>query len=284
MILKKLVLFIFLGLIVQCKTTELHTINKKSIAPFGISYARVDPSEVSNYNMIIIEPDFYTPADIYTFKRQGPTVIAYVTLGEVDKYRWYYPDLEEIGFLGINENWDSPFLDLEDPETRKLMLDKVIPRIIEKGVDGLFLDTVDAVSPYTSRNHLAPYMLELIRGIRERYPNIVIIQNAGLFLLEETKDVVDAVAIEDVATMYNFDTKEYKIVTDDEYEERLALVRTHSKQSGLPFLIIDFAVTPETILTASNRLRAEGFPYFISNISLNTLPENPAIITNLKEQ
>lgn len=283
MMLKKLYLFIFLGFIVQCKTTEFPTIQKKSIVPFGISYARVDPSQVSNYKMIIIEPDFYTPADIHSFKQKGPSVIAYVTLGEVDKYRWYYPDLEEIGFLGINENWDSPFLNLEDLKTRELILEKVIPRILEKGVDGLFLDTVDAVSPYTSRKHLAPYMLELIRGIREKYPNIVIIQNAGLFLLEETKYVVDAVAIEDVATMYNFDTKEYKIVTDEEYEDRMKLIRTHSKQSGLPFLIIDFAVTPETISTASNRLRSEGFPYFISNISLDTLPTNPAIITNMKQ-
>ena len=284
MILKKIILFIFLGIIVQCKSTELSKIKNKSIIPFGISYARLTPDQVANYNMVILEPDFYTPADIHKFKQKGPTVIAYVTLGEVDKYRWYYPDLEEIGFLGINENWDSPFLDLEDPETRKLMIEKVIPRIMDKGVDGLFLDTVDAVSPYTSRKHLAPYMLELIKEIRKAYPSTIIIQNAGLFLLEETKDVVDAVAIEDIATMYDFDTKEYRIVTDEEYDARMDLVRNHSKQSGLPFLIIDFAVTPETISKVSNRLRAEGFPYFISNISLDTLPTNPAVITNLKEQ
>src|SRR5690554_2217363 len=171
---KNIVLILFLGFIVQCKTSEFPTINNKSIVPFGISYARVDPADVSNYKMIIIEPDFYTPSDIHKFKLKGPSVIAYVTLGEVDKYRWYYKDLEKIGFLGINENWDSPFLDLEDPETRKLILEKVIPRILEKGVDGLFLDTVDAVSPYTSRKHLAPYMLQLIKDIRKAYPDIII--------------------------------------------------------------------------------------------------------------
>src|SRR5690554_2538104 len=120
-------------------------------------------------------------------------------------------------------------------------------------------------------------MLQLIKDIRKAYPDIIIIQNAGLFLLEETKDVVDAVAIEDVATMYNFDTKEYIVVTESEFEKRMELVNTHSKKSGLPFLIIDFAVTPETILTASDRLRKEGYPYFISNISLDTLPANPAV-------
>ncbi len=247
-----------------------------SITHFGVSYAKLTPDQVEDYDLVIIEPDFYSKAEIDLLKDKGGKILAYITLGEVDSNRWYYPKLQERGFLGKNKNWNSSYLNLEDAETRAIILDQVLQEIVVKGVDGVFMDTIDAVSPYTNNSHLAPYMLELIREIRNRNPDLMLIQNSGLFLLEDSKEYVDGVLIEDIASGYDFENQEYFIKSDKAYHERLSLIQESSEKYDLPFFIIDFAVDTESIEEVKSRLDTLSFPYFISNIQLNQLPSLPS--------
>lgn len=260
----------FLLALVQCnRSTE--TIMRRNVMPFGVSYNKISPKQAQGYNLLIVEPDNYSRLEVEQLKSEGTKVIAYVALGEVDRNRWYYPLLEERGFLGVNENWDSPYLDLADSTTRAIMLEKVIPEIMVKDFDGLFLDTVDDVAPYTERSDLQPYMLEIIRRIREQYPEAMIVQNAGLFLLERSNRFIDAVLIEDVATMYNFQDKTYNLQRRKEYREKATRIRELSDITGKPFLIVDFARTGALREKARSRLDTLRFPYFIGTIELNDL-------------
>lgn len=274
--------FIVISLfITQCNSAK--NIQKNSIlskTPFGVCYSKVTPDQVKNYKMVVIEPDFYSKAEITSLKATGATIIAYITLGEVDSNRWYFPLLQERGFIGVNENWNSSFLNLEDDETRSIILEKALPEIMIKGVDGIFLDTVDAVSPFTERKELAPYMLTMIQGIRDLYPNKIIIQNAGLFLLEDSRDLIDAVLIEDIASGYDFTRKEYFIKELSAFNDRIKLVRATSENYNVPVLIVDFAESKLAIEEVKTRLDTLNFPYFISNIQLSQLPKRPEQVAN----
>ncbi len=248
--------------------------------PFGVCYAKVRPEQVQGYKLVIIEPDFYSKAEIEALKAGGTTIIAYMTLGEVDSNRWYFPLLEEQGFLGVNENWGSSYIDLSKKEVQSVLLDRVLPEIMAKGVNGLFLDTIDAVSPYGSRRELAPNMAELITGIRTRYPDATIIQNAGLFLLESTRPAIDAVLIEDIASGYNFESESYFIKNLNEFNERYELVASTSEKYNVPVFVIDFAESDAGISEIKSRLDTTGIPYFISNIQLSQLPKMPEKVAN----
>ncbi|MGN8226449.1 endo alpha-1,4 polygalactosaminidase [Gracilimonas sp. BCB1] len=249
--------------------------------PFGVCYAKVTPEQVRNYEMVIIEPDFYSKEEMDALRATGTKIIAYVTLGEVDTNRWYYPRLAEIGFLGKNENWNSFFVNLESAEARRVILMDVLPAITEKGVDGLFLDTVDAVAPTTERAYLQPYMVQLIEGIRQRYPGFTIIQNAGAFLLEKTGDDVDAFLTEALASDYDFEHKRYRIRSADEFNERLKYLNHYSTQSDKPYFIVGFADTEDKRKQIKTRLDTLGRPYFISNIGLSELPVQPDSVANI---
>ena len=255
-----------------------HSILNKT--PFGVCYAKVTPEQVKGYKLVIIEPDFYTKAEIHELKATGTSIIAYATLGEVDPNRWYFPILEQQGFLGLNENWGSSYIDLSKEEVRSVLLDRVLPEIMVKGVDGLFLDTIDAVAPYTERRVLAPDMVEIITGIRKRYPETTIIQNAGLFLLEETKEAIDAVLIEDIASGYDFENQKYYIKSLERFHERQDLVANTFEKYDLPVFIVDFAISEPDITEIKSRLDTLETPYFISNIQLNQLPLNSGKVAN----
>lgn len=267
-------------LFTQCNNTKQASFSMTDHTPFGVCYAKVTPEQVQNYRMVIIEPDFYTKEEMDALRATGTKIIAYVTLGEVDANRWYYPRLAEIGFLGKNENWNSFFIDLESTEARRVILTEVLSAITEKGVDGLFLDTVDAVAPTTERAHLQPYMVQLIEGIRQRYPGLTIIQNAGAFLLEETGDDVDAFLTEALASDYDFENKKYRIRSAAEFNDRLEYLNHYSTQSGKPYFIVGFADSDTKRKQIKARLDTLGRPYFISNIGLSELPTEPDLVAN----
>lgn len=263
-------LFTFLS----CKATN--EVSKEGglseLTHFGVCYAKVTPEQVAGYELVIIEPDFYTKLEIEALKSNGTKILAYITLGEIDANRWYYPKLQERGFLGTNKNWNSSYLNLEDAVTRSVILNEVLPEVTAKGVDGIFMDTIDAVSPYTERFHLKPYMLELIKEIKTRNPDLLILQNSGLFLLEDSKEFIDGVLIEDIASGYNFEKQEYFIKDSEAYHERLRLIREYSEENKFPFFIVDFAIDTAAIKQVKTRLDSLSTPYFISNIQLNQLP------------
>lgn len=266
MILSLLSMFIF----VSCRNTK--TVKKNAdYTPFAVSYGRIDSLQQvgAKYKLLIVEPDYYSRAQVDSLNTPDNTLLGYISLGEVNKNRWYYPLLEERGFLGINENWESPYLNLADSTTRSILVDRVVPNIMAKGFDGLFLDTIDDVAPYTERSHLQPYMVEMIAGIRKKYPDAPIIQNAGLFLLDQTQQYIDAVLIEDVATNYNFSNASYHLRPENEYRERVSMINKYKQKYHKPFLVIDFAKSDSLKKMAASRLDTLGMPYYISTIELN---------------
>lgn len=264
-----------------CNTSSgIATLSILNETPFGVCYAKITPEQVQDYKLVIIEPDFYTKAEIQELKATGTSIVAYMTLGEVDPNRWYFPLLEQQGFLGMNENWGSSYIDISKDEVRSILLDRVLPEIMLKEVDGLFLDTIDAVAPYGERRALAPYMVEMITGIRNRYPQATVIQNAGLFLLEETRTVIDAVLIEDIASGYDFADQTYYVKSLEEFNERADLVVSTSQKYDIPVFIVDFAVSQSAISEIKSRLDTLVSPYFISNIQLSQLPFKPDEVAN----
>lgn len=272
-----------MALFSQCNTSNNSVFSVEEVTPYAICYAKVTPEQVQHYRMVIVEPDFYSQSEMESLRNTGTKILAYVTLGEVDQNRWYYPELKELGFRGKNENWNSHFINLQLEEARRILLKEVIPRIAAKGVDGFFLDTIDAVSPETERGDLQPYMVELIEGIRAQYPHKIIIQNAGLFLLDQTEDDINAFLTEALASDYDFAAREYKVRSDKEFNLRLGYLNEYIKGNGLPFFILDFAETEDQLSQIKTRLDTLKRPYYISNIGLSEIPVQPdSVANNLK--
>lgn len=114
-------------------------------------------------------------------------------------------------------------------------MNQIVPQLLSLGYDGLFLDTIDAVAPYTIRRDMEEDMVELIQGIRKNNPDKVLIQNAGFFLLDQTSEYVNAVAIEGVASGYDFKENEYLLKSEKEFEERLNFIGSMYGNYGIPF-------------------------------------------------
>ena len=213
-------------------------------------------------------------------KRSDAVYLAYMCVGEAETYRWYWPEIKgEEWLIQENPSWPQHYLvDPRSAEWRTLMVDRVAPRLLEKGYDGFMLDTLDTVQTLVSEEALkyegsASAMVRLVRDLRERYPDAVIVANGGLSIFRGIADYIDGVIREGVRWRYDFQEEDYRPLNESErewVEQRLQRVR----KTDMPIFALDYVDpdNPEKAEQVAKTLRDEGYIPFISGIDLNTYP------------
>ena len=153
-----------------------------AVTDYMVYYGQNHINELEQYDMVILQPELYTNSEIKELKEAGSIPIAYLSLGEIEKNRWWAKRIKESWLLGKNEIWDSFYIDPGNPGWQSLVHELIIPSITGKGFSGMFLDTVDMVDLYPDAK---PTMVSLITGIREAYPELILIQNRGFTIFSE---------------------------------------------------------------------------------------------------
>ena len=223
--------------------------------------------KLENYDLVIMEPDIenFTPPE-----KTKTTYIGYVSLGEAERFRWYWYHIEGKKFiLWENKNWKDDFIiDIRSIEWQNLLVEKIIPRILKKGYHGLFFDTIDTPIYLEERNPKkfkgsVEALAYLIHRIRKKYPEIILISNNGLRAIEHFGTHIDIFLIEGLNTTYDFKRKKYKIADIDWRNHRLSLIHKNRELiNQKPVIVIDY------LLKTQNYLR---------NLSLNICKENGLI-------
>jgi len=237
---------------------------------FLICYAKLDPAQIKGYQTLIVEPKHYLPSNVRVFKKHNKQVLAYISLGEVNSNADHYSKVSPYT-VGKNELWDSHYLNLESPETVKILLD-VIADLFASGYDGLFLDNIDNFSQYGPQKEQSGALVQMIKTIKSKYPSKKLMQNAGLELLPKTEDFISAIAIESVASHYDFKLKEYQLSDTDRWNERSTNVLNIKKWFHKPILLIEYADTKELLQDIQQRVSALDCDLFIGPIELQHLP------------
>ena len=234
--------------------------------------------EVEGVDMFILDAE--SIGHIQGQKRTNATYLAYLCVGEAETFRWYWPEIKgEEWLVRENPSWPRHYLvDPRSKEWRSLIVNRVAPRLLEKGYDGFMLDTLDTVEALVSEEAFryegaASAMARLVRELRRTYPDAVIVANGGLAIFPGIADYLDGVIYEGVQWTYDFEKEEYRARTDSErawIEERLQRVR----DADLPIFALDYVdpEKPEKARKVAEELRREGYRPFISGVNLDSYP------------
>jgi cysteinyl-tRNA synthetase len=189
------------------------------LAPWVVYYGQAeavpDLTKVSTqYKLVILEGDpdkgDFSAAQIDQLK--GPSgatrVLSYINFGACENDRTYWATapagfkaasaMKNLGAYGgyPKEVWMDP----ADADFQHLFVDYIAPRLVEsRHVDGLFLDNVelldhgkdDVDGPCSDATRQAG--VALIKKLRDRYPDILIVTNHG------TADVVRAATVDGIS-------------------------------------------------------------------------------------
>ncbi|PCJ21467.1 MAG: hypothetical protein COB02_02425 [Candidatus Cloacimonadota bacterium] len=176
--------------------------------PFLIYYGNEIPEyKLYKYDDLVIDPDQYQ--NVWEFSNQ---TYAYISMGEVEKFRSYYNLLLKKGILeAVNPEWpDARYVSLKNDIWKNYLLETIIPNVLEKGYKGIFLDTLDSLLVSKQNRKL---IIELINSIKARYPKLKLMANRGFSLLKDLN--VDSVLLESTLSHYDFKTKKHSLAFNE---------------------------------------------------------------------
>ena len=189
----------------------------KQATSFYCYYGPNRVHELSRHDLVILESKQQKAEDIETLKSLGVVTVAYMSVGEDESLRrgngagpggyagWYF-DRNEDGEPDQNGIWKSFFVDARDSAWRQDRLDEARRILEHEGYDGIFLDTIDTHLRYPESRQ---GMVELIKMLRQRFPDNVILLNQGYTLFGELAPIADGLVMEDFSLGYDFAGKQY---------------------------------------------------------------------------
>ena len=243
-------------------------INKNTVL---VCYGKLGAETIKGYEYVILEAKHYNVKEVKIIKAQNEKVFAYMSLGEVNGNAAHFKDLKS-HTLGKNEIWNSYYLNLKSEKTVTVLME-IIKNTLSKGYDGMFLDNIDNYTIYGPQKDQRKELVTLLRNIKETYPKSQFIQNAGLDLISETSLYVDGIAIESVASLYNFKDKKYNLRDEKQFNETLTRLKTINSTYKIPIILIEYADTKKLNDKIIERIKPSKFPYFIGQIDLQALPK-----------
>ncbi|HEY8390509.1 MAG TPA: discoidin domain-containing protein [Clostridia bacterium] len=178
-----------------------------NVSSFFCNYGSFQ-EEMLKYDVAIVESSALKDEDVQALEEAGVWKIAYITIGEDDSlktadglgpggYASYYIYVDDTPVQ--NGNWGSYFVDAGNPVWQASIIAQA-REIIDQGYDGLFLDTVDTVDVYPSTIN---GMYNLIKLLRETFPEIKLVMNRGFSTLPTIHEYIDGIMFESFSTYYD---------------------------------------------------------------------------------
>jgi len=210
-------------------------------------------------------------------------VLAYMSIGEAEDYRFYWKDGWAPGdpaWLDVeNSDWAGNYkVKYWDPVWQAIVFDYT-DRLLDAGFDGAYLDIIDAYAFYEDQGRAtaAQEMADLVSTVRaharDRDPDfLILVQNAPelVRMAPGYLDSLDGIGQEDIYYGYEDDDERTPAHVTAELEQDL----DRFVEAGKLVLTVDYATTPEHVDDAYSRSRAKGYVPFCTVRDLDRLIVN----------
>ena len=248
----------------------------------------------SAYDLIVMdyssdgsETGEFAPAQIAALKDSpggAKIVLAYMSIGEAEDYRFYWRGIWKPGspswLEATNPNrpgnykvryWEPEWQSIIFPYTDRLLL---------AGFDGAYLDIIDAYEYFadqgrgTAAQEMGAFVTAIATYARASDPDFYIFpQNAPELagLVPDYLDSVDGIGQEDIYYGYEDDDQQTPPDVTEELEGYLDMFES----AGKLVLTVDYAETSSFVDDAYTRSRAKGYVPFVTVRDLDRLTVNP---------
>jgi len=290
--------------------------------------ANIRKLDNTDYDMLVVEPGFNFREDPYdvnflvsSLKRKPNgkrrLLLAYIDIGQAEDYRiywkksWIAPTAKKRGipdFLitidpdGWTGNYPVAFW---DARWQNIWLGKngIIPKLVQYGFDGVYLDWVEAYDDEKVRNiadskNLNPEkeMILFIKKIRNKgksiNPDFLIVPQNAQYLIDSNPvlytSIIDAIATEDTwyygkgdASWYDPDSGDLQGGERHEGEYSTASRIAQNKKYlnlGIPVFTIDYCISTSKAKTTYTNSQKNGFIPLVTRVSLSRITETPPFL------
>ncbi len=232
--------------------------------------------ELAQFKQIVVDPDHISDSEILKLKQYGGQVLAYVSVGESERWREDYSTLDKKLFLGTNKAWDSDIVNLAEPEWQTFLMKQRFSKLYKRQFDGFFLDTLDSYQAIIAKDKWPQQeqaLTHIIHQLAGKFPAATIIFNRGFPVLENVHHLVDGVAAESLYTGWDPLGKEYREVKKPQREWLLKQLTDVKEKYKLPVTVIDYLPPSERekARQIAQKIAQHGFVPWVSTPNLDYL-------------
>jgi hypothetical protein len=261
-----------------CLLPSLQGVAAEPISPDArlfVSYAsKPDPQAVLAHDLCILDPAADVP--LVQGRTMGHTHLAYVSAVDVapGTAAAQKAASRKVPLVSSTGRGKSPMLDVTRAAWQDWLVEDMVRPAIEKGYDGVVLDTLDSVSRIVAQQpSLAPAcqkaLVSAVERIRRDFPGKRIILNQAFRLAEELSAVIDGVLAEGIYQTWSAEKRAYAS-TGTETSEWLLSHISRIQAKKLPVFIVDYVAPADAALAqaTARRIRALGCVPFITTYGM----------------
>jgi len=232
--------------------------------------------ELSQFDQVVVDPGEITDQEILKLKQFGASVIAYVSVGESERWRKDYKLINKSFFVGVNKGWNSDIMDMSLSGWQDFLMEYRFSLLAKRKFDGFFLDTLDSYQAvYDEKDWISQELgiVKIIKKLAKNYPETKILLNRGFPLLKNVYRLIHGVTAESLYAGWDPIKKEYKAVELSEQKWLLKKLNIVKKKYNIPVTVIDYLPPSKRVEARSiaNKIASHGFSPWVANPELNYL-------------
>lgn len=247
---------------------------KKTVDPktsygvfLGVNSDQIDL--IKGYDTVVIDAAYFTKEEVETIRRNGSRkVYSYLNIGSIEEFREGYDTLKDC-ILAPYDNWPGEYwVNVSSPKWQQFIAQSA-SALIEKGVDGFFLDNTDVYYLYPTKE-IYDGLVSIIAMLNTFHIDILV--NGGdtfvsKAVMEQDSAQIEITGVNQECVFTNIDFANNTLVLQDaETRQYYQDYLVSCKEKGLAVYLLEYAkdgdIIEAAIQTYCNR---NGFQYYRSS-------------------
>ena len=228
-----------------------------------------DLDNMTDYRKIVLDAQCFSDEQIKELKDSGHIVYSYINIGSVEEYRDYYQDYTKFA-LGEYVNWeDEVWVDVSQKEWQKFVVDKLAKEILDKGVDGLWVDNCDVYYNFKT-NDIYNGLTDILKGLK-KYDTYVVINGGDTYISRYARKnngldgIMDAVNQESVFSSIDWEHDKKFIVSSDEDKDYFQKYCELVSSCGKDVYLLEYTKNDDIIADVKEYCAEKGYTYYASS-------------------
>lgn len=246
---------------------HLYLIDSNTVLPYGV-FIGISPQEkhlLENYQMVVIDGQYFSKKDIIELKAKGKKVYSYLNVGSIEKFRPYFEQWQS-KILGNYENWSEEYwIDVSDLSWQNYLSKTLAKDLVDKGIDGFFIDNFDVY--YNYPNEDIYHGLESIIKKLNTYHKPIIVNGGDYFvqkyLKEHKKIFFYGINQESVFTSIDFKHKQFYEQNENTKKYYLEYLDM-CQRNGLKIFLLEYGKDKEMLNKIQQYCDEKRFNFYYS--------------------
>lgn len=213
--------------------------------------------DMKNYDLVILEPREVTKDQVTRIRDNGTMVLGYVNVMEADEWNrevmdqleaedFFYREGEKVFF----PEWNSYLMDLTSTHYQSILKQDMEVQVIDKGFDGIFLDTVGDIDDQHAGNEdvltaQRQAYVKFLKSIRREYGSVPIVQNWGFGTLAD----VSAPYVDGIM----WERFQYDVIQDEWSQDRIEELIELRQKYGVDVFTVSYEQEKKSTAYARER-------------------------------